>query len=333
MGWIDREYSRSNYDRGGVRGAVMWLLGGSVWLGRWFDINVRVHASLVVLIVLNMLLAETRYGIGVGNALASSAILFGIILLHEFGHCLAARKVGGDAEEILLWPLGGLAYVSTPRRPWPTFVGVAGGPLVNVVICAITGIALLAMSGGRFVLPWNPLLIWSGNLLADESFLFAYSSTAAYYLWWIYSTSWMLLFFNLLPIFPLDGGRILQTILWPFIGYFRSMNFACITGMIAAVIMGLVGIATSWFLVFLAYSGFFTCYQTRMTLRESADAAWSEEHFSDGGWNGFQMPRVPRPKRAQTPRDDRRTLRDFSPLEWIARRRRRKQFERLMKDD
>src|SRR5690606_38760364 len=94
---------------------------GSLSLGDWFGIHVKVHASLLLLLVFNVLFSGAVGGMGFQNAIISSVILFGIVLLHEFGHCFAARHVGGDAREILLWPLGGLAYVSTPQRPWPTF--------------------------------------------------------------------------------------------------------------------------------------------------------------------------------------------------------------------
>jgi Zn-dependent protease len=333
MGWQDRQYSASSYDNGGWRGAVRWISTGSVWLGQWFGINVRVHASLIILIVLGMLFSGLPGGLGIGNALTSSLVLFGIVLLHEFGHCFAARKVGGDADEILLWPLGGLAFVHTPPRPWPTFIGVAGGPLVNIVICAITGAGLLALAGGQMSLPWNPLLPFDGAVFNDRSFQVIYGSTLGYYLWWIYTTSWMLFFFNMLPIFPLDGGRIFQTILWPFIGYYRSMSFSCTVGMGAAVLMCLVGLATNWFLIFLGISGFMTCYQTKMTLRESADAAWEESRFADGGWRGWNLPQRPNVKRRQKPKDDQFSVRDLNPIEWFARRRRKRQFERLIKED
>ena len=68
------------------------------------------------------------------------AILFVSVLLHEFGHCFGARIMGGRGEEILMWPLGGLAFADPPRRPWPQLVTTVGGPLVNVVICLVTGV-------------------------------------------------------------------------------------------------------------------------------------------------------------------------------------------------
>ncbi len=64
--------------------------------------------------------------------------LFSIVLLHEFGHALACRSVGGRANRIVLWPLGGVAFVDPPSRPGPTLWSIAAGPLVNVLLVPVT---------------------------------------------------------------------------------------------------------------------------------------------------------------------------------------------------
>ncbi|HEX8236004.1 MAG TPA: site-2 protease family protein [Abditibacteriaceae bacterium] len=329
MGWQDRDYSRSRYESGGFGRKILGFLNGSVSLGEWFGIRVRVHATLIILIAVNLLFSNSRGGMGIRDALTSSVILFGIVLLHEFGHCFAARHVGGDADEILLWPLGGLAFIRTPQRPWPSFIGHSGGLFVNLLIGIITGFALLAMSRFQFSLPINPLLAFGNNamLSSDSSYSLIYSNNIAYYLWWIYSVNFALFFFNLLPIFPLDGGRILQTILWPRFGFYNSMNFACVTGMAAAVLMGLVGLAGNSFLLFLAIAGFMTCYQTRMTLREQSDAVWFETRYESAGR------RTPKIKKKKVRRDDDFSWRDLNPFERVKRARRKKQFQRLFEDD
>src|SRR5205807_4989903 len=85
------------------------------------------------------------------------ALLFLSVLLHEFGHCFGARFVDGDAHEILLWPLGGLAYVEVPHTPRANFITTLAGPLVNLLLCVISGLVLWYAEGLRP--PWNPL--WS----------------------------------------------------------------------------------------------------------------------------------------------------------------------------
>ena len=340
MGWQDRSYSYRE-EPSGWQKVARWVSGGSVTLGSVWGITVRLHASLILVMGGSLLAALFSGGSGrIRDAVVSSVILFGIILLHEFGHSLTARRVGGHSDDILLWPLGGLAFVDVPRRPKPTFLVAFGGPLVNILICCVTGTALLLLSGGRFSLPWNPLAPFSG--IRDMASLeLIWNNSLAYYLWWIHVTSFSLFFFNMLPIFPLDGGRITQSLLWPKMGYYRSMELSCNIGMGAAVAMGLWGILSAqFFLLLIAFFGYTTCYSTKMTLGDDSQAAHEASRFDNDAGN----PRVParptytpRPKRGarpvRTPRDDRKTLRDLNPLEMYARHRRRKQFERLMKDD
>lgn len=339
MGWQDRDYSKPPQRS---FGASLWgLLNGSVSLGRWFDIEVRVHASLLILLGLNLLFAQSRGGMGWRNAVASSAILFGLVLLHEFGHCAAARRVGGHADHVLLWPLGGLAFVDHPQRPWPTFVTVAGGPAVNLVVCIVTGLALKVMSGFTLPLPISPfLLFYSADALQTVGgFEFLASNTLAFYLWWIYAVSLSLLLFNLLPIFPLDGGRIFQSILWPKMGFYQSMNLACLVGMVGGAILMLGLFAGNFWTFFLGLNGLMCCYQTRMNLSELSQRAWEDSQYSPGGYSLPRVSTAPRRSRARPRRkhdDDlswRDMLRRANPLERIARARRKKQFERLFDDD
>ena len=329
MGLQDRDYNR-NSGGNDIGSFLRRLFFGEFTLGTIWGITVRLHASLLLLLAFRVLFAGQM---GFQTALISSAILFGVILLHEFGHCFAARSVGGRGDDVLLWPLGGLAFVQTPRRPWPSFVGTAGGPLVNVLICLVCAAALRVTSGQ---LMWgNPLAPFLASVNVDLS-------GASYYLWWIYSTSLALLLFNLLPIFPLDGGRLLQATLWSKLGYYRSTEIACIVGMAGAGILGLMALATGglW-MVFLWWSCFMTCYQTKMNLRELADQAWEEERVYSGNYGGNSnpararagLPRVSFGKRAPKPKDDQFSTRDLNPFEWFARRKRRKQFEKLMRDD
>src|SRR5262245_45575733 len=130
-------------------------LSWSFPIGRFFGISVRIHL-LFLFFMVGMVgrgaLAQPRsYAL---DALYIQLILFLSVLLHEFGHCFAARRVDGDASEILLWPLGGLAYVDVPNTARANLVTVLGGPAVNLVLCLITT-AILAAYG--FVPPINPI--------------------------------------------------------------------------------------------------------------------------------------------------------------------------------
>src|SRR5688500_9448362 len=138
MAWQDRPYYRDRSDATG--NPLAWLFYGSFHLFTVAGIRVRMHASLALVIGLVLLFGIGGFGDTVALRVQGVTMLFAVILLHEFGHCFAARSVGGNADEILMTPLGGLAMAMAPRRPWAQFITVAGGPAVNVGICLICSI-------------------------------------------------------------------------------------------------------------------------------------------------------------------------------------------------
>jgi stage IV sporulation protein FB len=275
MGWEDRPYYRDNPNTGA--NPLMWLLTGSVPLFTIFNIRVRAHAMLVVLVVFTLLIGISENDTAMMRV-QSMTMLFIVILLHEFGHCFAARWTGGEANEILMTPLGGLAYAMARRKPWPTFVTVAGGPAVNVLICLVCAIIIAAIGGGF------PLTPWSLPFVPRHDPFMLYG-----YLFWIYSMSFALLVFNLIPAFPLDGGQLLQTILWKPLGYYRSMVITMNVGLVLSVLMIMIGIAT-WgtiggglLLIFIALMCLQSCMQTRAMLRAEGPWAFQEEDEPDYG--------------------------------------------------
>lgn len=146
--------------------------------------------------------------------------LFVIVLLHEFGHALACRSVGGTANRIVLWPLGGVAFVSPPARPGALLWSIAAGPLVNLLLIPVT--LVLAMVVG---------VVWNDGFhqITDIRKLF-------FMLAWI---NVGLFVFNMLPVYPLDGGQILQSILWFFMKRSTSIAIAAGIGLVCAVLGGL----------------------------------------------------------------------------------------------
>jgi Zn-dependent protease len=142
--------------------------------------------------------------------------LFVIVTMHEFGHELACRQVGGTANRIVLWPLGGVAYVDPPPRPGATLWSIAAGPLVNVALVPIlTGFGYLSRYVG-----------WSAAYPDFHALLRAV---------WVINVS--LLIFNMLPIYPLDGGQILRSLLWFVIGRARSLMAVVVIGFAGVVAM------------------------------------------------------------------------------------------------
>jgi Zn-dependent protease len=154
--------------------------------------------------------------------------LFGIVLTHEFGHALACRSVGGQANQIVLWLLGGVAYVSPPQRPGAMLWSIAAGPLVNVVLAPVFTVLVLASRS----------MGWSEA--APDAYFFLEN------LWCI---NVLLLCFNLLPIYPLDGGQIFRSLLWFVFGRATSLMIASIAGFIGvAATIGLALLTQSvWY--------------------------------------------------------------------------------------
>src|SRR5262245_9607787 len=123
-------------------------MSGSFRLFRLAGVSVHLHWSWLLVAGLALQYRRAAYDSFAWN-LAEYLALFGIVLLHEFGHALACRQVGGRADHIVLWPLGGIAFVSPPPRPGAWLWSIAAGPLVNVVLLPITiGAFVLAANAG-----------------------------------------------------------------------------------------------------------------------------------------------------------------------------------------
>src|SRR4051812_14762465 len=177
----------------------------------------------------------------IGWNIAEYLSLFVIVLMHEFGHAFACRQTGGKAEEIVLWPLGGVAYVEPPPRPGAELWSIAAGPLVNVVLFPILWVAM-------FVSHVSGL---SARVPDFGNFLFM--------LFWINRG---LLIFNLLPIYPLDGGQILRSLLWFWLGAARSLQVAAVIGLIGVPALALYAISqASGNVLFIGFMGYFLFQQ------------------------------------------------------------------------
>jgi len=276
----------------------MNFLGGSLRIGSLLGINIRIHMLFILWIAYRLLTARDS----VGNEALFLGLLFGIVLLHEFGHCLGARSVGGYAENILMWPLGGLAYAQAPMRPWPQFVTVAAGPLVNVILCALSAGALLIASGGRVLPGINPLS--PGLIVLGEGPASAPSWIT--YVFIFYHVNLWLLAFNLLPIYPLDGGQLFHAAIWPLVGLRRATVIACQVGLVGSVILGLLALRGGGILFFIAIFGGLTCWQRLQAARYGLlveDVPFTPRYQGGGFWSRV-LGRRPRrsPPAAPAPR-------------------------------
>jgi len=181
---------------------------GSIRLFRFAGIDVFLHWSWFLVAIYEINSRPEAYSSFAWNVLEYLA-LFGVVLMHEFGHALACRQVGGVAEQIILWPLGGVAYVAPPQRPGATLWSIAAGPLVNVLLGP----------------PLTLLVVVGGGAGWGEAAPDAFKLLTA-----VWGINLGLLIFNLLPIFPLDGGQILRSLLWFPLGRARSLMVTTVIG-------------------------------------------------------------------------------------------------------
>jgi Zn-dependent protease len=203
-----------------------------------FGITVFLHWSWFLVAAYDLMQRRGNYTSPLWNV-AELIALFAIVTMHEFGHALACRSVGGRADRIVLWPLGGVAYVSPPLRPGAMLWSIVAGPLVNVALLPLT----------------LPFLFLSGT----SDFDFFLRAVAIINL--------VLLIFNMLPVYPLDGGKILWSLLWFALGMGRSLMVASIIGIIGAVGLGIFALYVSgpW----LGLMAAFAAYQAWMGFRSA----------------------------------------------------------------
>jgi len=202
---------------------------GSIHLFRVAGIDLFLHWSWFLVAVFEINTRANRYSSLTWNVLEYLALFF-IVMLHEFGHALACRQVGGTANQIVLWPLGGVAYVDPPPRPGATLWSIAAGPLVNLVLVPILSVVGML----------NRSLGWAAAMPNAHAWLRA--------VWFI---NLGLLVFNLLPIYPLDGGQILRSLLWFVLGRARSLMVAAVIGLVgvAGFVILAVWMQSAWFAV------------------------------------------------------------------------------------
>jgi Zn-dependent protease len=211
--------------------ALKW----SAKLGRFAGIDVYVHVTFLLLLLWIGLVYwnETGSLAGVLTGLTLIILLFLCVLLHEYGHALTARRYGIRTRHITLLPIGGLALLeSMPKDPRQEIVVALAGPAVNVVIAAGLFL-LLAVAGG----PGGFLNLELGRSGIVQTLLAA---------------NVLLAVFNMLPAFPMDGGRVLRAVLSLRMGRLRATRAAAAIGQTLAVGLGILGLFGNPFLILIA---------------------------------------------------------------------------------
>lgn len=205
----------------------------SIDVARVGGITVRLHTTFILLLIW---IGVSHYLEG-GWAAAVRGVafivaIFGSVLLHEFGHAFAARRYGIATPDITLLPIGGVARLERlPERPMEEFVVAVSGPLVNVAIAAVLFL-------GMFVTGHSALL-QQFDLIGGEFF----SQLLFINIW--------LVVFNLIPAFPMDGGRILRSLLATRMGFARATNVAASIGQVFAFLFVFIGFFSNPMLIFI----------------------------------------------------------------------------------
>jgi len=192
---------------------------GSIKLFRFSGISVFLHWSWF-LAALYITGVEAKSYASPAWSVLECLSLFAIVTMHEFGHALACRQVGGTSDHIVLWPLGGVAYVNPPPRPGANLWSLAAGPLVNVALFPILYGAFWSASAAGWAASRPDVYHFVVEVLRIDAGLFI---------------------FNMLPIYPLDGGQILRSLLWYGVGRARSLMVATVVGFVG--VAGLIALA------------------------------------------------------------------------------------------
>lgn len=203
-------------------------------IGRIAGINLYIHATFWLLILF-ILFLYWRQGHDAVTALWGAIfvmVIFGCIVLHELGHALVARRYGIKTRDITLLPIGGLARLERmPEEPRHEFWVAVAGLIVNFIIAGAIFVVLEVLG-----IPVNTRFQWvGGNFLTK--------------LMWV--NVWLALF-NLIPAFPMDGGRVLRALLATRMEYTQATQVAARIGQVIAFFFGLVGLFTDPFLLFIA---------------------------------------------------------------------------------
>ncbi len=243
----------------------------SIKIATIFGIPIRVHLSFLLLLVLIALLPNEGKG-GIAGAYGVILLLsiFFCVVLHELGHSLVAKGFNFKVESITLLPIGGVASMkSVPAKPIQEFLISAAGPAVSVALAIIFSLA------SSVLYKTHISQVLEIDSLSQIPFL---ARLAIINMW--------LAIFNLLPAFPMDGGRILRSIIWPFTGFVRATAIAGRVGQALAIVFFLLGLhSQNFWLVFIAIFIYFGA-------KAEAESAYWQEKLKNIPVSDFYNPNI-----------------------------------------
>jgi Zn-dependent protease len=204
---------------------------GSFRLGSLAGIDIKIHFTFPLILLWGALQWAGPHGVpGAIFGAALMAALFACVVLHEMGHSLVARRFGIPVREIILLPIGGVALLGkNPKKPIEELLIAIAGPAVNVVIAAVLGVVLFSQG------------LFAGGDVAQKVLGKPSLATA---LLMLFASNVMLVLFNLVPAFPMDGGRILRALLAMSMGFPKATRVAAGLGQILAAVAGVAAIVS-----------------------------------------------------------------------------------------
>lgn len=230
-------------------------MGSSFKIGRIFGIDVKVHWTFFLLLAFFAFAGYQGSGDVTGALVATVVILalFVCVLLHEFGHALVAQRLGLEVPDITLLPIGGVARLkSLPERPWDEVKIAIAGPLVNVFLAPIFFLIGLSLGAG----PFEPANILQGGGSVGQVFSYLGLINVA------------LVVFNMIPAFPMDGGRVLRGLLATRFGPVRATDIAATVGQFFAAVFFFIGLFSNLLLALVAVFIFFGAAGEQQMVRQ-----------------------------------------------------------------
>jgi len=208
------------------------VLSWSLPLGRWLGVHVRLHILFLLFAVFAIaacLQSSDRDLLGYG--IAALVILFGSVVLHEAAHWFTARSMAARVDRVVLWPLGGLEYLNPTHDPRREMLMGMSGPFANLTLCGLL-VPVLLLTDQNPLIFLNPLVPPAGV----EGLSFATCTAMAFWMNWVLATV------NLVPAYPLDGGRILRALLTIRFDPRTSVTLVARVAQCCAVLIGIVGV-------------------------------------------------------------------------------------------
>ena len=228
---------------------------GSIKVFTWFGIPVHLHWSFGLIFVYALWIGFSNNLDTLGTLWIMGYFLsvFACVLLHEYGHALTARRYGVNTQDIILTPIGGIARLERmPEKPAQEFFVAIAGPMVNVVIAILLyALGMLLFREERWTL-FNWFLEQFLHLSGDDNTAEVIQDTGVpttgilFYYSLLLVTNIMLVVFNLIPAFPMDGGRIFRALLAIRLGRVRATQMASWLGQAVAVAFIIIGISGLW---------------------------------------------------------------------------------------